>query len=100
MAGSCWYFLRYPNPQLADKAWDKQDIDYWLPVDLYIGGIEHAILHLLYARFYVKVLHDLGHLPFDEPFTNLFNQGMVLKLSEKSGLVEKMSKSKRERSQS
>jgi len=93
-AGSCWYFLRYPNPHLADKPWDKKDMEYWLPVDLYIGGIEHAILHLLYARFYVKVLHDLGYVPFDEPFTNLFNQGMVLKLSEKSGLVEKMSKSK------
>lgn len=93
-AGSCWYFLRYPNPQLTDKPWDKKDIDYWLPVDLYVGGIEHAILHLLYARFYVKVLHDLGYLPFDEPFTHLFNQGMVLKYSEKTGLVEKMSKSK------
>lgn len=93
-AGSCWYFLRYPNPQLKDKAWSQEDMDYWLPVDLYVGGIEHAILHLLYARFYVKVLHDLGHIPFDEPFTRLYNQGMVLKYSEKSGLVEKMSKSK------
>lgn len=93
-AGSCWYFLRYPNPHLKDKPWDKKDMDYWLPVDLYVGGIEHAILHLLYARFYVKVLHDLGHLPFDEPFTHLFNQGMVLKYSEKDGSVEKMSKSK------
>lgn len=93
-AGSCWYFLRYPNPTLKNAAWDAKDMDYWLPVDLYVGGIEHAILHLLYARFYVKVLYDLGYLPFDEPFTHLFNQGMVLKLSEKSGLVEKMSKSK------
>lgn len=93
-AGSCWYFLRYPNPDLTDKPWDMKDINYWLPVDVYVGGIEHAILHLLYARFYVKVLYDLGHLPFNEPFTHLFNQGMVLKLSEKSGLVEKMSKSK------
>ncbi|MCX5921890.1 MAG: leucine--tRNA ligase [Candidatus Dependentiae bacterium] len=93
-AGSCWYFLRYPNPHLADKPWTPQDMNYWLPVDLYVGGIEHAILHLLYARFYVKVLYDLGHVPFDEPFTHLFNQGMVLKYSEKSGLVEKMSKSK------
>jgi len=93
-AGSCWYFLRYPNPNLKDKPFDEKDMKYWLPVDLYVGGIEHAILHLLYARFYVKVLHDLGFLPFDEPFTKLFNQGMVLKLSEKSGLVEKMSKSK------
>jgi leucyl-tRNA synthetase len=93
-AGSCWYFLRYPNPHLKDKPFDADDMRYWLPVDLYVGGIEHAILHLLYARFYVKVLYDLGYLPFDEPFMHLFNQGMVLKYSEKSGLVEKMSKSK------
>jgi leucyl-tRNA synthetase len=93
-AGSCWYFLRYPNPHLKDKPWDAADMNYWLPVDLYVGGVEHAILHLLYARFWVKVLHDLGHLPFDEPFKHLFNQGMVLKYSEKTGLVEKMSKSK------
>lgn len=59
-----------------------------------MGGIEHAILHLLYARFYVKVLHDAGYLSFDEPFTHLFNQGMILKYSEKSGAIEKMSKSK------
>jgi leucyl-tRNA synthetase len=93
-AGSCWYFLRYPNPKLTDKPFSNEDMRYWLPVDLYIGGVEHAILHLLYSRFYVKVLYDLGYLPFDEPFKHLFNQGMVLKLSEKSGLVEKMSKSK------
>lgn len=93
-AGSCWYFLRYPNPHLSDKPFDKADMDYWLPVDLYIGGVEHAILHLLYARFYVKVLYDLGHVPFNEPFTQLFNQGMVLKYSELSKQVEKMSKSK------
>lgn len=93
-AGSCWYFLRYPNPDLLDQPFDQADMRYWLPVDLYVGGIEHAILHLLYARFYVKVLYDLGHLPFDEPFKQLFNQGMVLKYSQKSGLVEKMSKSK------
>jgi len=93
-AGSCWYFLRYPNPQLQNAAFDKAAMEYWLPVDLYVGGVEHAILHLLYARFYVKVLNDLGHLPFDEPFSNLFNQGMVLKFSEKTGHVEKMSKSK------
>lgn len=93
-AGSCWYFLRYPNPNLTDKPFDDKDMDYWLPVDLYVGGIEHAILHLLYARFYVKVLFDLGYLPFDEPFSHLFNQGMITKYSETSGLVEKMSKSK------
>lgn len=93
-AGSCWYFLRYPNPNLQDKPFAEEDLRYWQPVDLYVGGIEHAILHLLYARFYVKFLHDVGHLPFDEPFSHLFNQGMVCKYSEKSGLVEKMSKSK------
>ena len=93
-AGSCWYFLRYPNPDLANKPFDEQDMKYWLPVDLYVGGIEHAILHLLYSRFYVKVLYDLGYLPFDEPFAQLFNQGMVNKYSEKTGSVEKMSKSK------
>jgi leucyl-tRNA synthetase len=93
-AGSCWYFLRYPNPQLTTTAFDQQDLNYWLPVDLYVGGVEHAILHLLYARFYTQVLHDAGFLPFSEPFTALFNQGMVCKLSEISGAVEKMSKSK------
>ncbi len=93
-AGSCWYFLRYPNPHLNNEPFDQKDMKYWLPVDLYVGGIEHAILHLLYARFYVKVLYDLGYLPFDEPFAHLFNQGMVIEYSEKSGHVEKMSKSK------
>lgn len=93
-AGSCWYFLRYPNPHLKNKPFDEEDMRYWLPVDLYVGGIEHAILHLLYARFYVKVLHDLGYLTFNEPFSHLFNQGMVNKYSEKTGMVEKMSKSK------
>ena len=93
-ADSCWYFLRYPNPHLTDEPFDQADMNYWLPVDLYVGGVEHAILHLLYARFYVKVLYDLGYLPFQEPFTKLFNQGMILRKSEKTGLVEKMSKSK------
>lgn len=93
-AGSCWYFLRYPNPTLGDKIFSSDDMKYWLPVDLYVGGIEHAILHLLYARFYIKVLYDLGHLSFDEPFSRLFNQGMVCMKSPLSGRVEKMSKSK------
>lgn len=93
-AGSCWYFLRYPDPQLTSQAFSQEDMKYWLPVDLYIGGVEHAILHLLYSRFYVKVLHEQGYLPFDEPFSHLFNQGMVNKYSEISGAVEKMSKSK------
>ena len=93
-AGSSWYFLRYPNPNLKDKPFDEADMKYWMPVDLYIGGIEHAILHLLYSRFYVKVLFDLGYLHFEEPFKKLFNQGMICMKSEKSGRVEKMSKSK------
>ena len=93
-AGSCWYFLRYPNPMLTDQPFSPADMQHWMPVDLYIGGIEHAILHLLYARFYVKVLYDLGHLSFDEPFKQLFNQGMVCMKSSITGRVEKMSKSK------
>ena len=93
-AGSCWYYLRYPNPSLTDKPFDAADIKHWLPVDLYVGGIEHAILHLLYARFYTRFLYDSGYLPFAEPFTKLFNQGMVCMKSEKTGRVEKMSKSK------
>jgi len=93
-AGSCWYFLRYPDPTLEDKPFDAESMKYWMPVDLYVGGIEHAILHLLYSRFYIKVLYDLGHLSFNEPFKKLFNQGMVCLYSEKSGRVEKMSKSK------
>ena len=93
-AGSCWYFLRYPTQNITDNPFNKEDMKYWLPVDLYVGGIEHAILHLLYSRFYIKVLYDLGHISFDEPFKHLFNQGMVCKYSEKSGSVEKMSKSK------
>jgi len=93
-AGSCWYFLRYPNPGLETAAFAADDMKKWMPVDLYVGGIEHAILHLLYARFFVHVLHDLGHLPFSEPFKQLFNQGMVCMKSPKTGRVEKMSKSK------
>ena len=92
-AGSCWYFLRYLNTELEDKPFDEKDVKYWMPVDLYVGGIEHAILHLLYARFYIKVLNDLGFLPFDEPFRRLFNQGMVCART-KEGRIEKMSKSK------
>ncbi len=93
-AGSCWYFLRYLNPKLEDKPFDADDVKYWMPVDLYVGGIEHAVLHLLYARFYVKFLYDIGALPFNEPFAKLFNQGMVCMKSEITGRVEKMSKSK------
>jgi len=73
---SSWYFLRYCNPRNA-KPFLKEDIDYWLPVDQYIGGIEHAILHLLYSRFFVKALRDTGHINLNEPFKGLFTQGMV-----------------------
>jgi leucyl-tRNA synthetase len=93
-AGSCWYFLRYPDPHNKNAFCSKQLLDKWLPVDLYVGGVEHAILHLLYSRFYVKFLYEKQYINFDEPFTHLFNQGMVNYKSEKSGLVEKMSKSK------
>jgi len=74
---SSWYFLRYINPQDNDQAFDQSDVNHWLPVDQYVGGVEHAILHLLYSRFVVKALHDLGHLGFQEPFARLFTQGMV-----------------------
>jgi leucyl-tRNA synthetase len=93
-AGSCWYFLRYASPHCDTALADPQAIRTWLPVDLYVGGIEHAILHLLYARFFVKFLYDIGSVPFDEPFTRSFNQGMVLRRSDFSGKLEKMSKSK------
>ena len=85
---SSWYYLRYINPKLEDKAFDSEDVNYWLPVDQYIGGVEHAILHLLYSRFITKVLHDLGYVNFVEPFSNLFTQGMIYKDG------AKMSKSK------
>ena len=78
---SCWYFLRYLSPKDADRPFDRGLVDKWLPVDLYIGGIEHAVLHLLYSRFVVKVLHDAGEVGFVEPFTALFTQGMICKQS-------------------
>lgn len=76
---SSWYFVRYTDPKNAEAAWDKQKADYWLSVDQYIGGVEHAILHLMYARFFTKALYDMGLVSVDEPFTNLLTQGMVLK---------------------
>lgn len=85
---SSWYYYRYTSPRDTDGPWDKAKTDYWLPVDQYIGGVEHAILHLLYSRFFTKVLYDLQLVNNQEPFTNLLTQGMVLK----DGF--KMSKSK------
>ncbi|MDZ4184037.1 MAG: leucine--tRNA ligase [Desulfuromonadales bacterium] len=76
---SSWYFARYCSPQATDAPVDKAQVDYWMPVDQYIGGVEHAVMHLLYARFFCKVMRDLGFLTADEPFTNLLTQGMVCK---------------------
>ena len=78
---SCWYFLRYISPDLADRPFDRRLADKWLPVDVYIGGVEHAVLHLLYSRFVVKVLRDGNHINFSEPFETLFTQGMICKRS-------------------
>ncbi len=75
---SSWYFLRYTSVNNHDVAFDKKEVETWMPVDQYVGGVTHAILHLLYSRFFTKVLHDLGMLNFTEPFTRLLNQGMVL----------------------
>ena len=87
-AGSSWYFLRYVDPHNDNEIASKEALDKWLPVDYYVGGIEHAVLHLLYARFYTKFLNDIGVVSFDEPFKKLFNQGTI----NKDGV--KMSKSK------
>lgn len=77
-AGSCWYYLRYLDPKNDQAAWEKQKEKYWMPVDLYIGGAEHAVLHLLYSRFWHKLLFDLGYVSTPEPFKKLINQGMIL----------------------
>ena len=76
---SSWYYLRYTDPHNDKQPFDREKVNYWSPVDQYIGGIEHAILHLLYSRFFTKVLRDAGLLDYDEPFTNLLTQGMVIK---------------------
>ncbi len=121
-AGSCWYYLRFCDPHNENKAWDQEIEKYWMPVDLYVGGVEHAVLHLLYARFWHKVLYDIGAVSTKEPFQKLRNQGLITahsykkkgggyispdEVEEKSGkwydtkngeevsqLLEKMSKSK------
>jgi leucyl-tRNA synthetase len=97
---SCWYFLRYTLTDEERAAggnpvpFDRKKVDHWMPVDQYIGGIEHAVLHLLYTRFICKVLFDAGHVGFREPFTALFTQGMICKQSSLTHKLEKMSKSK------
>ena len=88
-AGSCWYYLRYLDPKNPNEIADKELMNHWLPVDLYVGGAEHAVLHLLYARFWHKVLYDIGAVPTKEPFEKLFHQGMILGENN-----EKMSKSR------
>ena len=88
-AGSSWYFLRFIDPHNKDMLADPELLKKWLPVDLYIGGAEHAVLHLLYARFWHKFLYDLELVPTKEPFQKLYNQGMILGENN-----EKMSKSK------
>jgi len=77
-AGSCWYYLRYMDPKNTEQAFSPEKADYWLPVDLYVGGAEHAVLHLLYARFWHKVMYDLKLVSCKEPFQKLVNQGMIL----------------------
>jgi leucyl-tRNA synthetase len=86
---SSWYYLRYTDPHNANAFADKTKVDYWCPVDLYLGGAEHAVMHLLYARFFAYALHDLGYLNFEEPFVKLRNQGLILGPD-----GDKMSKSK------
>jgi leucyl-tRNA synthetase len=88
---SNWYFLRYASPETDDAPFDVNKVKYWLPVDLYTGGAEHAVMHLLYARFFIKALRDIGLVDFDEPFTRLFNQGTIIyrggKMSKSKGNV-------------
>jgi leucyl-tRNA synthetase len=91
---SSWYYLRYADAQNKQLPFAKDKVNYWMAVDQYVGGIEHAILHLLYSRFFTKALKDLGYVACDEPFTNLLSQGMVTKFSPDSGRIEKMSKSR------
>jgi leucyl-tRNA synthetase len=89
-AGSCWYYLRYTDARNDKEPFSKEAEKYWMPVDQYIGGAEHAVLHLLYSRFWHKVLFDLGIVSTDEPFTNLFNQGMILAFAYESSAGAKV----------
>ncbi len=91
---SSWYYLRFLNPDDRARMLDSARAAHWMPVDQYVGGIEHAILHLLYARFVCRVLKDMGLVGIEEPFARLFNQGMITKLNAATGKVEKMSKSR------
>jgi leucyl-tRNA synthetase len=91
---SSWYYFRFTDPHNEEVPWRKEKADAWLPVDQYTGGVEHAILHLMYSRFFTKVFRDMGLTSIDEPFARLFTQGMITKLNPRSGKVEKMSKSK------
>jgi leucyl-tRNA synthetase len=93
-AGSCWYYLRFCDNKNSANFIDPAKEKYWLPVDLYIGGAEHAVLHLLYSRFWHKVLFDRGHVSMPEPFQKLVNQGMILGEPDENGKAEKMSKSR------
>ena len=90
-AGSCWYYLRFIDPKNNHEIFDAAKEKYWMPVDLYIGGAEHAVLHLLYARFWHKVLYDLGIVSTDEPFMKLFNQGMILAFAYETATGAKVS---------
>ena len=92
-AGSSWYFLRYVDSKNDEALVSKEMAEKYLPVDMYIGGVEHAVLHLLYSRFYTKFLYDIGAVSFDEPFKKLFNQGMVCGRDKETGAATKMSKS-------
>ena len=85
---SSWYFLRYTSPDIDDAPFDESNVKYWMPVDLYTGGAEHAVMHLLYARFFTKAIRDIGLVDFGEPFSRLFNQGIII------AQKQKMSKSK------
>jgi leucyl-tRNA synthetase len=91
---SSWYFFRYADAKNEEKVFAPEKVNYWMPVDQYVGGVEHAILHLLYSRFFSKALRDMGLVKCGEPFTNLLSQGMVTKFSPTSGRIEKMSKSR------